>query len=368
MNIEHANPMAGAFLERSHPEYRAENNAAPEIGADIMDDEAAQAARLAGIANQIRAWQEAQRPKISNEAMVRRFPGLGSTKTYRRLCDGDFDGLVVVNHLARLNGVWNQIELARAAAPEEEIYEDITPAMNTGLAIAGAIPQTGQTRLVVIEGPTGSGKTQSLRLAAKRYAGNVAWCEATEGWGSLNAALGDMLVATRAHHGDDMPAGNAARLGALVAALRARKLTLLIDEGHHMTAATLNVLKTLINQTPVVIIIAGIDTLWRKLTNRSWEEAKQLLLNRLYERVRLGPPAESDAARFVERRLHGHLAADWKKALPTVCQCAAIGGYWAFLRRLCDVLLADVSDPLGANDLAIAARGLAGRLETQGKR
>ena len=343
--------MAGAFLERSHPEYAEE-----------------QATRLQGLANQIRAWQEAQRPKVSDEAMVRRFPGLGSTKTYRRLREGDFEGLIVENHLAKLNGVWNQIELDRArGAHVEEIYEDLTPALDTGLAIAGAIPQTGQNRLVVIEGPTGSGKTSALRLAAKRYAGNVAAVEANEGWGSLNAALGDMLIAVGAAHHGDMPAGNAARLNMLVAALQAKRLTLLIDEGHHMTAATLNVLKTLINQTPVVVIIAAIDTIWGKLTMRSWEEAKQLLLNRLFERVRLGPPAESDAERFISRRLGDTLAKGWEKALPTICQCAAHGGYWAFLRRLCDIL-ADADEPVDAQGMAIKAKDIARALETQGKK
>jgi hypothetical protein len=360
-----ADPMAGAFLERSHPEY---GNPDPETDGTAAPGEAeAQAARLLGLANQIRAWQDAQRPKISDEGMVKRYPGLGSSKTYRRLRDGDFEGLVVANHLAKLNGVWNAIELAAAHGhAAEEIYEDITPAMDSGLAIAGAIPQTGQTRLVVIEGPTGSGKTSALRLAAKRYAGNVAMVEATEGWNSLNAALGDILRAV-APHAEEVPSGNAERLKTLVAALRARRLTILIDEGHHMTASTLNVLKTLINQTPAVIIIAGIDTLWRKLTNRSWEEAKQLLLNRLYERVRLGPPGESDARRFMERRLGGKLEKGWEASLHHAVAAAAHGGYWAFLRRLCD-RLADSGETVDAAAIALAARSIAAGLETQGKR
>lgn len=343
---------AGTWLEHSHPEKREEDKE-----------------KLLGLANRIRAWQEKQRPRLSDEAIVRRFPGLGSTKTYRRIREGDLEGLIAENHLARYNGVWNEIEVgSRHAAREEELYDDLTPAMDSGLAIAGAIPATGQARLVVIEGPTGAGKSACLALAARRFAGNAIKIEASEGWASLNAALGDILVAGRWAEKHDLPGGKAERLDLLLSCLAQGKPILLIDEAHHMTSGTLNVIKTLLNRTQAVIIIAGIDTLWRKLAAKSWEEAKQLLLNRLYERVRIGPPSETDGKMFLERRLgKDAFAPDWEKGLATACDAAAHGGYWSFFRRLHEAL-EGADEKITAQSLALKARQISAKLETHGKK
>ena len=91
------------FVEMSHPEHAAEE-------ADMLQ----------GIANTIRAWQERQTPRLSDEQLLRRYPALGSTKTYRRLREGDMDGLVPANHVPKYQGVLSQIEDAEALAAAGE--------------------------------------------------------------------------------------------------------------------------------------------------------------------------------------------------------------------------------------------------------
>lgn len=310
---------APGFIDRSHPEHASE----------IAD-------QLIGAARKIRAWQESQRPAISDAAMVRQFPGLGSDKTYRKCRDGELDSLNVESQLAKYRGVWAQIEALAGAAAAEEIYEDLQPALDTGSAVAGLIPQRGMTRLVVIVGPTGSGKTQSGKLTARKYPGSVVYLEAHEGWQSLNCALGDLLLATGAVKSkEDLPSGSGERLGLLVEHLQSGRKLVWIDEGHHCTAAVLNAIKTVLNRTDSLIVIGCIDTLWRKLAARSWEEVKQLFFNRLFELVKLAPPSREDAIAFFARRVAGLGAGkDWHAAAAKVAAMSAAAGRFAFLREV----------------------------------
>jgi hypothetical protein len=336
-----------AFLEMADPEHRT----------DVAEE-------LVQLAQNIRSWQDVQSPRVSDEQMLRRFPALGSTKTYRRLREADLDGLVCDNHLPKYRGVWAQIEALLGAAAREPLYEDLTPALESGLAVAGLIPQRGKTRLVIIEGPTGSGKTSALEIIAGKYAGSVAMAEAHEGWASLNCALGDIALALGAVSSrDDLPSSTSDRLAACVTCAQRGRRILAIDEGHHCTAAVLNALKTFLNLTDSVVVIACIDTLWRKLTSRAWEEARQLIHNRLYERVRLAPPASADVVTFLSRRVP-KLTGDWKSAAGKVAVTAHSLGSYAFLRRVAEKLNAQPDEP-DAGAILAAASQLKTSLETR---
>lgn len=336
----------------------------PEFAADLETRD--NSAELVTLARNIRAWQDKQKPRVSDESMLRLYPGLGSTKTYKRLREGDVDGLAVDNHLPKYHGVWNAIEAAAGAAAVEEIYEDITPAVETGLAIASLIPQRGKERLVLIEGPTGSGKTESLRLLARTYAGQTALVEAHEGWKSLATALGDICLALGyRRHRADLPVTTSLRLNDCIDALKRQRRLVLIDEAHHCTAEVLNSVKTLLNQTDSLFVLAGIDTLWRKLTARSWEEARQLVHNRLHERVRLGAPTEADVRRFLGARVPGLARDGMAKAFSAVASASVHCGQFAFLRRLAERLNSLPGGPVTAADVLESAGQIKASLETR---
>ena len=65
------------------------------------------------------------------------------------------------------------------------------------------------------------------------------------------------------------------------------RVIIAIDEGHHCTGSVLNVIKTMLNQTEALMILAGMNTLLRKLRATSSEEAKQLMHNRLFAKLEL---------------------------------------------------------------------------------
>lgn len=310
------------MISLSHPENAAET----AILADT----------LIALARQVRDWQDAQKPRLSDEAMIRQFPGLGSSKTYKTLREGSTSGLILENHLPKYRGVIAQIETLASQKATEEIYEDLDPAMSVGFAVTRLIPSRGKERLVLIEGPTGSGKTEALRLIAAKYRGTVAQIEAHEGWASLTCALSDILRALNIPK-NEIPVTKAGSIDKIIDTLKERRSCLIIDEGHHMTAQCLNIVKTIINRTDSVIIIAAIGTLWTKLTARNWEEARQLVHNRLLERVTLRPPATDDVELFINRRCTG-INGSIRSACAKVAQTAETSGRYAFLRRVTERL------------------------------
>lgn len=340
-----------SFLEKSHPEHAAE----------VAEATASAVEELVAIARRIRLWQEGRRPRLSDEQMLRTFGGLGSTKTYRRLRDGDVEGLILENHLPKYRGVLAQLESITAAAAED-IYDDLAPTVECSAAIAGLLAQRGKTRLVLIEGPTGSGKTTALQVIQAKYPGSTATTEAHEGWASLNCALGDLCRAVSGS-GIDLPNATAARLALCVELLKKSRRVLIIDEAHHCTAQVLNTVKTLLNLTDSVVVMAGIDTLWRKLTARSWEEARQLIHNRLFERVRLSPPLPDDAEIFLRRRVPGLEGQTIRPACERISAMSAHLGSWAFLRRVADRVAAEGEATAPA--ILAAAANLKANLETR---
>lgn len=317
---------------------------ATDQAADLHDElraNTAQQEELITLAGQIRAWQDSQSPRISNEEMVRRFPALGSTKTYRRVAEGDLTSLILSTWIPKFRGVWAQIEELTGDNGPEEIYQDLGPAFETARAAALLIPQRGNERLLLIEGPTGSGKTKSLRNIEAKYKGQCIFSEAKTSWANPNAMLSDLLVAYSVYTNpledpeSKMPASYGLRLAALNAANKSRRRILLIDEGHHLTAEGLNIIKGMLNDSDMVIIIAAIDTIWRKLAAKSWSEAAQLVYNRLFERVRLVAPEPEDAEIFLSRRVpEFQQSTEWKRAIGHVCGKAKDYGHFAFLRRL----------------------------------
>jgi hypothetical protein len=310
------------MIELSHPENAAET-------ADLS-------ATLIALARQVRDWQDAQKPRLSDEAMIRQFPGLGSSKTYKTLRDGSTNGLVITTHMAKYRGVIASIEALAAQAAHEEIYEDLAPAMDVSFAVTRLIPSLGKERLVLIEGPTGAGKSESLRLVARKYRGNIAEIEAHEGWASLTCALSDILRGLGIKK-TEIPVTKAGCIDKIITTLSERRTIIAIDEGHHMTAQCLNIVKTIINRTNSVIIIAAIGTLWTKLTARNWEEARQLIHNRLLERVILRAPSQDDVETFITRRCP-QIDISIRGACAKLASMAEHNGRFAFLRRVAERL------------------------------
>jgi hypothetical protein len=321
-----ASNMTVSFIEASHPQHVEESTS-----------------ELLQLAQNIRAYQDRTSPRLSDEAMVRHFPGLGSTKTYRRLRDGDTSSLVIDTQLQKYRGVWAQIESATGIDGREELYPDLTPTFEVFQAAGGVFSQRGKERFILVEGPTGSGKTSAISVIASRFPGQVFVVEANETWASPMAMTADILVALgifseqQARDGE-LPRSLAERLALIVGRMSSKRLMLAIDEGHHGGAAMLNLIKTLLNKTESWVLLACIDTLWKKLAAKYWEEAMQVIFNRMFERVRLAPPSADDVLMFLPRRVEALKTVAWEKAISTIVASARFHGGFAFLRRMAEHL------------------------------
>lgn len=287
-------------------------------------------------ARSIRAWQKSRQSRLSDEALIRRYPALGSTKTYKRILAGDTRELRVEDWAEKYRSVVAQIDAESLSATATELYDDLEPTRLVRAAVQNLVRSFGIERLVVIQGDTGCGKTSALTVVEDIFKGSVVRLEASEGWRSFAAAMGDIAVAIGvADDNGKLPISGAARLDAIIRHLGEARRIILIDEGHHMTAGVLNAIKTMINRTAALFVVAAQSTLWRKLQATSRQEAQQLLYNRLRQRVLLAGPGAEDVMLFLARRTGVELAA---RAAREIAQEAARYGSFAFLRRLAEML------------------------------
>ena len=120
-----------------------------------------------------------------------------------------------------------------------------------------------------------------------------------------------------------------------------RRRCLVIDEAHHMGVKCLNQLKTFINRTPGEFVLLTYPTLWKRLEQRAYHEARQLTGNRLAERIKLKVLPE-DVKKFIGRRvplcvstLNGRL----DQVIELLATTAPRHGNFGFIREVCDRVL-----------------------------
>jgi type II secretory pathway predicted ATPase ExeA len=286
---------------------------------------------LQEIASRIRDWQ--QNRNLSDNELCRRFAGLGSTKTYKRILDGNLDELDPERQAHNYEQVLNLIEIESATtAVDEPTYDDLPHIVSVRLAVQDAIGEAGNNRLVIVEGPSGSGKTTAGRKLAERFGRKVVLSEADETWkDSLSNMLGGLL---RALGVKSPPNGSESRKTLLLEKLRETPVALVIDEAHHLGQRTLNLVKTILNQTPSQVVFLAIPTLLRRLESSAFEEARQLTKNRLCERVRLDGCDTASVEKFLTRRLSFEKDTA-RPCAKTLSERAGQFGNWNFVNLVC---------------------------------
>jgi DNA transposition AAA+ family ATPase len=199
----------------------------------------------------------------------------------------------------------------------------------------------------------------AIDAARRRFGARLVVLEAAETWrDSLNAMLGDLLRALN----QEPPTSAAARLEKLLDRLQAQRRCLVIDEAHHMGPRGLNLIKTVINRTPGEVVIMGLPVLLKRMEMEAYQEAKQLTLNRLCERVRLGPVEPTDAAKILER-LGGVGAAEAKAAGTALARLADGRGALKFCVRV--ARMAAQEKLAMADEVLKAASKLAAKLSSK---
>ncbi|GEM_PF-961501 len=248
----------------------------------------------------------------SDSKICSQIANIGSTKTYKRILD-EADPLDQMDVEKQIRSYEAAVELIKARRgkdrPPEPEYEDFANIVDSRAAVARALQEDSIARFVVIEGENGTGKDAVKNALLDKWSKIIVPVEATELWReSMSVPLADIINAlsirrqTESGEKFKMPNFPAARLELIIEELKNRKLVLLINEGHHMGPRSLNLIKTLINQTPVVPVMLCIPKLLQRLVSSAYEEAIQLFGNRLCERVRLNAPAEDEILLMFERR------------------------------------------------------------------
>jgi type II secretory pathway predicted ATPase ExeA len=266
----------------------------------------------------------------SDNQMCKDFAGLGSTRQFTRILSGDLEEVDAETNLANYKAVLNLITLlAENEADDDPLYDDLSTVDDLRKAVAIAMREKGLNRYVHMQGPQGSGKTTAARMLQARYGARVAFCEATEIWkDNMNAALGGILVALGVRQ---PPIAVAAKFTRLVEKLNESRLCLVIDEAQHLGPKTINLVKSLVNQTPGEFVLLAMGTLWNRLETQAYSEALQLTKNRLSERIRLDGVETADVKKIIQRRL----GLDSEEAAKTLAASARQNGNLAFIKLVC---------------------------------
>lgn len=271
--------------------------------------------------NQLRALaREVQNYQLerdwSDTRLCKEIAHVGSTKTYKRILD-DTDDLEELNVDTQLRNYQAAAETIRALRtkdrPAEPEYEDFTNILNARAAVGRALLEEEDcvARLVIIEGNTATGKDAVKKNLLKVWPKITVAVEASELWRdslavparAIYAALNVVKQADKDTKETPKPPRYPAEIIAeVIAALKERKLVLIINEAHHLGPRGLNMVKTLLNQTPTVIVLECIPALLTRLLSSSYEEAVQLTGNRLCERVYLNSPPTDEILLMLERR------------------------------------------------------------------
>ncbi len=265
---------------------------------ELLDSRDAE--ELVSIGRKIREWQEVE--KHSDNMMVKKFAGLGSTKTYTRILANELLELDLDRQLDNYRAVWAVIEsLTSSDVQADETYDDLSTVLELKRAFSETARECGNARFILIEGDTGAGKTKALAALQQKFGARVLLIEATQVWNdNPNALLGAILTALGIK---DQPTLAVDRMEKVVSRLRQTRVCVAIDEAHHMGLRCLNTLKTLINLTPGEFVAAAYGTLWQRIQREAYEEARQLTGNRLAERLKFGTARENDVLRIITRRV-----------------------------------------------------------------
>lgn len=304
------------------------------------------AQELVELGHRIRDFQKAK--SWSDNAMVKKFSGLGSTKTFTRVINNDLHELDLEKQLTNYRAVWAVIEsVGDGDETNEDLCTDLTAVRQLQRAVLEVFKQNGLARFILVEGDTGTGKSSARRLLIERYGQRILWIEAADIWNdNPNAMLGELL---RALGVKEIPTLATDRLRKILDRLTETRVCIFIDEFHHLGPRCLNTVKTLINQSPCEFVGLAMKTLMKRIERDAYEECRQLTGNRLAERITL-EVRESDIVKIITKRVQAPAAADLKQILRMLTDRASKYGNLAFVRDVCTRVI-ELSEGTAGPDL-----------------
>ena len=301
--------------------------------------------RLRSLAQQVQTYQTER--GLSDAKLFKAVGSIGSTKTYKRILDqgDDLTGLSIENQLRNYSAAVEHVAILRTRDADPEIeYQDFDNIVDSLGAISRAVGEETIARFVVIQGETGTGKDAVKNAILKRWENISILVEATEYWKESAATpIKDILAAIDLRKRGNTETGEAFKtpnnphrvFDLVIDELKDSQSILIINEAHHMGPRGLNLIKTIINKTPTVVVFLCIPSLLNRLMKSAYEECIQLFGNRLCERVQLSNPIPSEIEQLLDRR-KVKFADDTTRAdcASAIAAAAATAANWRYVNRI----------------------------------
>ncbi len=320
-------------------------------------EEAAMIEKLKATTALIRDWQTSA--GVSDRALPKRFPQLGSARTWSRLYAGDIESLNIEEQLGCVEAVWSLIEdLSKQVISVAR--DDLSLVANYRQAYLTARSQRSTpARVIFVLADTSCGKSTAIDLHQKKWGATNIVIEGTDTWGNRSRPMLKALLEKIS-----VPINNqdstTDMLDKAVAKINAGSLDLVIDEAHHLRPEMLNTLISLVNRTKAIVSLFAMPTLWQKLQMKAWEEVRQLTGNRMAALISYDRPLAGDICKMLDAGLKGHRidpkdllaqAEDYAKRAPSL-------GNMAFVREILfrAVSAGDIGslDAKGLHDISVA--------------
>lgn len=292
--------------------FRTGEAAEETAGLSVAAEFPAAAAELQALAKQADEWRKVQGWSV--ERFLREFgAAAGDSKTFTQLRDKrpeswDRKPETWLPKYRKLPG------LLRAYAAKEEdapLLEELPQTHLFLKTVDGLRKQTGLRRCYLVEGKTGMGKTSLLDLlTAEVGASSVVRIRGRESWKSFGVMLEDWLRALGGEVAVTKRPKPAARLQEEIRALllKAGNVVIAVDEWHYSPAQGINALKDWVTDAKeagsgVHFVLCAIPTLLNNLTGRFPEEARQLIVNRTFDRMELKAPEAAECLQLMRQQV-----------------------------------------------------------------
>jgi len=218
-----------------------------------------QRAEAQAVVARLQAYQEAA--KLSDNRLLRQFPDLGSTKTWRqRLLSGDWSGLRPERTLGRLRRIGVILD---GGVPDGEFYREL-PFVREMTARMMLLERSQTDRRILVGlAPNGCGKTTFARWAVAQNPAERCYCRLRPAWRNKELHLANGICRAL---GSDKPASNAADAeGRLIGLLSGQPRTLFLDQAHEGGAAQLHLMRALVDDTPSRFVYLGYNTTFKRV-------------------------------------------------------------------------------------------------------
>ena len=203
---------------------------------DIINEIRAITARIAAV--------QAER-KLSDADLLREYPDIGSTKTWRqRLCAGELDELDHDRILAKLRRV---AVILDGGSPDDLFIKEMQFAVEMNARLAQLERQTNDRRILVCLAPNGTGKSAFARWAVNQKRSTRTYVRIRPTW--RNKPLHLCRGIARAL-GQEINTSNVADAEeAVINALSGEPITVFLDQAHEGGVALMHELRAFVDET-----------------------------------------------------------------------------------------------------------------------